>query len=111
MASNTFLLGGASKATVVNTVLTVASGATPDLGAFQIDQFGRVECLASVTGSFTFRYRMGVSSGTWLVSSTFVINSGGSVFDFFPYGRVADFDFTSVVSNIATIYISGHPTR
>jgi len=64
-----------------------------------------------VTGSFNFQYRFGASIGAWLVTSSFVVNSGGSVFDALAYGNVTDFGFTAVISNGATVLIQAEPLR
>lgn len=62
-------------------------------------------------GSATVRYRMGPQSGNYIVSSTFVANSGGSVFDVLNYGRTADFGFTAANSTLFSIVIFGQPQR
>ena len=102
---------GHHKTTFVNTVLTVASGATPDLGVFNTDQFSRFTGMFSAVGSMTFRYRMGTASGTYIVSSTFAVNSGNSSFDVINYGLFTDFDFTAVVSAEPRILVTGEPIR
>ena len=102
---------GHFKTTFVNTVLTVASGSTPDLGVYRTDRFSRFTGMFSSVGSMTFRYRMGTASGTYIVSSTFVVNSGNSGFDVVNYGLFTDFDFTAVVSAEPRILVTGEPIR
>ena len=55
--------------------------------------------ISIATGSATFRYRMGPSSGNFLVSSTMAVNSGVAVVvDVLNLGRYADFGFSAVNS-------------
>lgn len=83
------------------------------LGTVNVQQYSRFTGIFSLVGSATFQYRLGISSGTWLVSSSFVVNSGGSVFDVLNVGgNVADFAFTAANSqaNVA-VNVLGEPLR
>ena|SRR3990167_10436041 len=102
---------GQARVTLVNTVVTVASGGTVDFGTFPSDKFARLGGAFSVVGSFTFRYQMGASSGSYAVSSSSTVNSGGSVFDQIQYGAFLNLGFTAVVSSAPTVYLFGEPVR
>jgi hypothetical protein len=111
MAGTNFIRGHSRRTLVSNTALSV-TGST-GLGAFNVQPYSRLTGLFSVVGSLTFQYRLGINSGSWLVSSTFVVNSGGSVFDVLNIGgNVADFGFTAANSqaNIA-VNLLGEPLR
>ena len=100
-----------ARQTLVNSAFTAASGGTVDFGTFRSDKFSRLVGLFSVVGSFTLRYQMGVDSGTYQVSSSTTVNSGGSVLDVLQYGRFLNLGFTSVVSAVPTVYLAGEPIR
>ena len=97
--------------TLVNSTFTAASGGTVDFGTFPSDRSSRIVGTFSVVGSFTFRHQFGVTSGTYLVSSTTVVNSGGSVFDQIQYGLFLNLGFTAVVSSAPVVYLAGEPMR
>ena len=102
---------GQQRVTLVNTATAVASGGTVDFGTFPSNMFARLGGMFSVVGSFSFRYQMGVASGTYLVSSTTVINSGALVFDQIQYGAFINLGFTAVVSSVPTVYLFGESIR
>lgn len=102
---------GQRRVTLVNTTLTANSGVAIDFGTFPSDRFSRLVGGFSVVGSFTFRFQMGGSSGSYFVSSTTVVNSGGAVFDQVQYGAFLNLGFTAVVSSAPFVYLSGEPIR
>ena len=102
---------GQQRVTLINSTFTVASGVAVDFGTFPSDKFARLVGGFSVVGSFTFRHQMGPSSGTYFVSSTTVVNSGGSVFDAIQYGAFLNLGFTAVVSSQPIVYLAGEPVR
>lgn len=102
---------GHRKAVLVNSTFTVASGGTLDMGTFPTDKFSRLVGMFNGFGSLTARYQMGPASGTYLVSSTFVVNSGGSAFDVLNFGTFVNLGFTAVVSSTPQVFIYGEPVR
>lgn len=67
-----------------------SDGAT--LGVFPVTGYSRLTGFFSIVGSATLRIRTGAQSGTYAVSSTSTVNSGGSNFDhllFAPFAEVA----------------------
>lgn len=102
---------GQNKTILVNSVFTVASGSTLDMGVFPGDKWSRVAGMFSVVGSFTFRYQMQSISGTTLVTSTLVVNSGGQILDAINYGEYIGLGFTQVVSSQPRVFLYGEPTR
>lgn len=67
-----------------------------------------VGAISIATGSATFRYRMGASSGNFLVSSTMPVNSGVvAIVDVLNLGRYADFGFSAINSqpNVAAFLL------
>lgn len=102
---------GHNKNTLVNSTFTADSGGTVDFGTFPAYRYSRFIGLFSVVGSFTFRYQMGVDSGTYQVSSTTTVNSGGSIVDVLNFGRQVNFGFTAVVSSEPRVYVAGEPIR
>ena len=112
MAGATVLLQGHARRTLVSTTGMTIVGSTL-LGTFNVQQYSRFTGLLSVVGSATLRYQLGVSSGTYQVSSSFVANSGGSAFDVLNLGgNVAEFSFSAAnsQSNVAA-NILGEPLR
>ena len=102
---------GQNRVTLVNSTFSAASGGTIDFGTFPSDKFARLVGLFSVVGSFTFRFQQGASSGSYAVSSSSTVNSGGSVFDQVQYGPFLNLGFTAVVSSAPTVYLAGEPLR
>ena len=97
---------------LVNSAFNVSTTVVPfDMGTFQVEKFSRLAGLFSVVGSNTFRMQFGPSSGPYFVSSTTVVNSGGSVIDAINYGQFVNFGFTLAVSNAANVYLYGEPVR
>ena len=64
-----------------------------------------------VTGSATVRFRMGAQSGNYLVSSTFVVNSGGSEFDVLNRGANVEWIFSQANSTQFSAIIFGQVQR
>ena len=102
---------GQNRVTLVNSTFSAASGGTVDFGTFPSDKFARLGGVFSVVGSFTFRYQQGASSGSYAVSSSSTVNSGGSIFDQIQYGAFLNLGFTAVVSSAPTVYLFGEPVR
>lgn len=76
--------------------LTGSAGAT--LAAQDAKFYRRFTGMISLIGSATFRYRMGPSSGNFIVSSTMIVNSGVAVVDVLNLGRYVDFALTAACS-------------
>lgn len=102
---------GHAKNVLVDSVFTAASGSTIDFGTFPAGRYSRLCGMFSVVGSFTFRHQMGSASGTYIVTSTTVVNSGPSVFDQVNYGKYLNLGFTQIVSSQPRVFIFGEPTR
>jgi hypothetical protein len=82
-----------------------------DLGTYQVGRFSRFTGMWSGISSATIRYRMGVHSGDYHVSSSFVVNSGPSVFDALNYGLYVNFQVTAALSQAPRLVIIGEPIR
>jgi hypothetical protein len=68
--------------------------------------------MISLIGSATIRYQMGATSGTYLVSSSFVVNSGPNTIDYLNYGHAVDWAITAINSQVVSgILIYGEPVR
>ena len=104
-------LAGHNRRTLLSLVTSGIGSGGGDLGTFNVDGFSRLTGLVSVTGSTTLRCQFGINSGTYQVSSTLVVNSGGSVFDMVNYGRVANFAFSLANSTVFTLNLFGEPVR
>jgi hypothetical protein len=107
---------GHGRATLFTAVTSgVSTPAIPvNLGAFNVEKYSRFTGLVNVgVGSLTVQYQLGVNSGTWIVSSTFAANSGGSAFDVLnPGGRVANFNISAAANSTAyTIGVIAEPLR
>lgn len=95
---------------VAETTLAVDSGTL--LGVFNGNKYSRYAGLFSVVGSVTFRYRMGINSGTYQVTSSFVVNSGPATFDVLNYGRQTEFMFSLANSqSMNAVLVYGEPIR
>ena len=85
---------------------TTIPGST-DLGTYQTGGFSRLTGIFSTVGSMTLQYRMGVHSGNYQVTSSVVINSGGTVFDVLNYGLYVNFTLTAANSQTPSYIILG----
>ena len=91
-------------------------GGSIDFGQFEVQQFSRFTGLirpdsVGATG-LTFRWRMGINSGAFQVSSSVTVGSGGAAFDQINFGRYTDFSFTAIDSTTTYgIVIMGEPLR
>ena len=91
-------------------------GSSVDFGQHEVQGYSRFTGLirpdsAGATG-LTFRWRMGINSGAFQVSSSITVGSGGAVFDQLNHGRFADFAFTAIDSTTTFgIVILGEPLR
>lgn len=106
-----FLKGHGRRVLFSSTALSIP-GSTA-LVAANAQPYSRFTGIVSIIGSVTVQYRLGVNSGTYQVSSTFVANSGGSVFDVLNIGgNVVDWTFTAANSQAnVVINIVGEPIR
>ena len=103
---------GHSRQTLFTAVTSFVNTPGVDFGAFNVNRFSRFTGLASTTGSMTVRYRSAIDSGQWLVSSTFVVNSGPTLIDVLNVGaRTVNWDITAANSQIYTIGILAEPVR
>lgn len=88
-------------------------GSSVDFGPFPVREFSRLvgQFFADSAG-LTFRWRYGINSGAFQVTSTTLVQTGGTVFDELNYGQFIDFSFTQI--NTTTTYaiqIFGEPIR
>lgn len=110
MPGSSIIKGQARTALVAQTNLS-ATGSI-GLGAFGVGNFSRFAGMISLIGSATVCYRMGPSSGTYWVSSSFVANSGASTIDYLNYGHACDWGVTAINSQVVTgILIYGESVR
>jgi len=105
------IVTGHARTTLVGTTaLAVDSGTL--LGVFNVNRYSRLAGMLSVVGSVTFRYRMGINSGTYQVSSSFVANSGPSTLDVLNYGRQVELMFSLATSqSMNAVLVYGEPLR
>jgi hypothetical protein len=89
---------------------TTIPGST-DLGTYQTGGFSRLTGIFSTVGSMTLQYRMGVHSGNYQVTSSVVINSGGSTFDVLNFGLYVNFTVTAANSQVPTYVVLVEPLR
>jgi hypothetical protein len=96
-------------ATPAGTPTRVDSGT--DFGTFQVGGFSRFVGMFSGITSMTIRYRMGAHSGDYMVSSTFMVNSGPQLFDVLNFGLYANFDVFAATSQAPKFLVMGEPIR
>lgn len=77
------------------------------LGVYPVAGYSRLTGMFSIVGSATLRIRTGPTSGTYAVSSTSAVNSGGSTFDYLLFGPVAEVALTPASSQTATVVVIG----
>jgi hypothetical protein len=82
-----------------------------DLGTFQCGGFARLVGMWGGISSATLRYQMGVQSGDYQVSSSFVVNSGPQLFDVLNFGVYVNFTVTAAQSNAPDFLIMGETFR
>jgi hypothetical protein len=82
-----------------------------DFGTFPVGGFSRFVGMFSGISSATIRYQMGVHSGDYQVTSSFVVNSGPQVIDVLNYGIYAKFDVTAAVSMGPDFLVVGESVR
>ena len=112
MAGSTIIKGHARQALVRNTALSMTGSAGSSFGVFDAGKFSRLAGVLSIVGSATFRYQMGADSSAFQVSSTFVVNSGGSIFDVLNYGNHVNLSLSAAASQTgAVVLIYGEPIR
>ena len=102
--------GNLKKVLVQQSSITMPGSTGAAFGAFQVQRFGSIGGLVSIIGSATFRIQFGADSGTWLVSSSFACNSGGSTFSVNNYAKVVNLGFTQASSQAtAALLVVGVP--
>jgi len=90
--------------------IVMSGSAGTSFGAFPVQRFGSIGGLVSIIGSATFRIQFGADSGTWLVSSSIAVSSGGSVFSATNYAKVVNLGFTAASSQAtASVLVFGAP--
>jgi len=82
-----------------------------DLGTFQIGGFSRFTGMFSGISSATIRYQMGVHSGDYQVSSSFVVNSGPQGIDVLNLGIYANWSVIAATSMAPDFIFIGEPMR
>lgn len=112
MPGSTIVKGQGRVSLYQSTTLGFTGSGGTTLGVFAVDRYARLAGLVSVIGSATLRYQMGVDSAAFQVSSSFVVNSGGSVFDVLNYGHHVNLSFSQAASQAnAVALIYGEPIR
>src|SRR5262245_59878356 len=96
---------------LVRTTSLSAANSTGLGTALNTARFSRFTGLFSIIGSATFVYRMGIATGVYQVTSSMVINSGGSVLDVINYGQFSEMFFSAINSQIASVVVLGEPVR
>lgn len=88
-------------------------GGSVDFGQFRVDKYSRLTGQVVVdSGGLTLRWRYGVDSGSFVVTSTTVVGTVATLFDELNYARYVDFSFTVIDSTSTyTIQIIGEPLR
>ena len=103
---------GARQKLVAQTGLSSPGSEGVSFGVFNTGFFSRFGGFGSIVGSATLRYRTGINSGTWLISSSFPVNSGVFNFDVLNHGVLTEFGFSQATSQaINAILIYGEPIR
>jgi hypothetical protein len=112
MAGSTIIKGSARRSLVKNAALSLTGSGGTVFGVFDTGHYARLAGLISVIGSATVRYQMGVNSGAYQVSSSFVVGSGGGSFDMLNFGHVAELSLSQASSQAgAVVLIYGEPIR
>ena len=104
-----FIDGNRRTAFIKSTSISV-TGST-GLGIYDTAQYSRLAGFVTVTGSVTLRFRSGVNSAAFQISSSFAINSGPFIIDQINFGHVLDLSFTAANSQIASVLIYGESLR
>jgi len=104
-------ISGHKKTVFVNqTSLALSGSGGAQLGAFSTIRFSSIGGLISSIGSLTLQVGYAANSGTTLVTSSVVVNSGNSVFSFASFGRTTNFNISQASSqSLNTIFIFGTP--
>lgn len=91
-----------------NLSLTGSGGA--QLGSFSTIRFSSIGGLVSGIGSMTLQVQHCANSGSTIVTSSVVINSGGACFSFASFGRTTNFNISQAASqSLNAIFIYGQP--
>ena len=106
-----YIDGHSRQALVEQNQQDITTGGSADFGQFSVARYSRFTGLWSTVGSLTLRYRMGVASGAFQVSSTIAVNSGPGVIDVLNYGQFADFAITAARSTVYNLLVNGEPLR
>ena len=99
-------------ALVTNNGTAVASG--QDFGVYQVTPYSRITGIASGVGSMSLRLRTGFTpTGPFVVSSTWVVNSGPNILDVPNYGSYITIDCTQATTTAPTpnFQLFGEPVR
>jgi hypothetical protein len=112
MAGSTIIKGSARPTLVKNAALSLTGSGGTAFGVFNTGHFARLAGLVQVVGSATVRYQMGANSGTYQVSSSFVVASGGASFDVLNYGHYTELSLSQAASQTgAVVLIYGESIR
>ena len=106
----TAIIEGAARKTLFSGAAATVVGST-GLGVYDVSKYSRFTGLFSVVGSVTLRWRMGVQSGSYVVTSSTVINSGPAVFETLNYGRFSEWTFLAANSQTPTYIVQAEPLR
>jgi hypothetical protein len=110
--ASAFIKGHGRRSLIANVAASVPGSTGISFGVFDVTQYSRFTGLISCIGSVTVRYQLGINSGAYQVTSSFVANSGGSSFDVLnPGGRFADISISAANSQVLAFGFIGEPLR
>ena len=102
------LLAGTLRKTLVGTVATLSGSA--GLGGLLRGWLFEIPRHVFHDRVFDLRWQMQAFSGSTLVTSSVVVNSGNSLLDVLNYGKFVDLSVTAAKSQVSTILILGDPS-
>jgi hypothetical protein len=112
MPGSVILKGQARRSLVKETAISVIGSSGLSLGVHDVGLFSRLGGMVSIIGSGRLAYSMGIDSATMLVSSSFIVSSGPSTFDFLNYGHSVGISFSQLSSQAnAKVLIMGESIR
>ena len=100
------IIEGHGRKTLFSGVAASVSGST-GLGTFDTTKYSRFTGLFSVVGSITLRWRLGIQSGTYVVTSSTIINSGSAVFETTNFGKYSEWTFLAANSQNPRLHRAG----
>ena len=106
----TNILEGAAQKTLFSGVAATVVGST-GLGVFDTSKFSQFTGMLSVTGSVTLRWRLGIQSGTYLVTSSMIVNSGPAIFSTANFGKYSEWGFSAANSQTPSYIVQAEPLR